>query len=317
MPCHPARARELLRKERAVVARQVPFTIRLKDRTLADSEVDGVQLRVDPGSKGTGLHLTDEKKEANDQGATVTVRRGLISVELQHRGNQISMCMQQRAGYRRRRRSANCRYRAPRYSNRTHPTGWLPPSLRHRVDTALSQATRMCRYAPVTDIHMENVSFDTHAMSAGRPLYGAEYTQGPLAGTTVRAFMKAGTRSYGFPRRCSSPRPPDAAPTHAPPPTGTDSRVYCGLAPSSTSDTSPGILYAPPCRPASGPGHGPDVSPYEPEASTVSPQEQDGSTSRTGTYDFYSGARDTATPSGLKQRRQYLQKSLERHEPAA
>lgn len=213
MPCHPARARELLRKERAVVARQVPFTIRLKDRTLADSEVDGVQLRVDPGSKGTGLHLTDEKKEANDQGATVTVRRGLISVELQHRGNQISMCMQQRAGYRRRRRSANCRYRAPRYSNRTHPTGWLPPSLRHRVDTALSQATRMCRYAPVTEIHMENVSFDTHAMSAGRPLYGAEYTQGPLAGTTVRAFMKAGTRSYGFPRRCSSPRPPDAAPT--------------------------------------------------------------------------------------------------------
>jgi hypothetical protein len=217
MPCHPARARGLLRKERAVVARQVPFTIRLKDRTLADSEVDGVQLRIDPGSKGTGLHLTDEKKEANDQGATVTVRRGLISVELQHRGNQISMCMQQRAGYRRRRRSANCRYRAPRYSNRTHPTGWLPPSLRHRVDTALSQATRMCRYAPVTDIHMENVSFDTHAMSAGRPLYGAEYTQGPLAGTTVRAFMKAGTRSYGFPRRCSSPRPPDAAPTHAPP----------------------------------------------------------------------------------------------------
>jgi hypothetical protein len=191
MPCHPARARELLRKERAVVARQVPFTIRLKDRTLADSEVDGVQLRVDPGSKGTGLHLTDEKKEANDQGATVTVRRGLISVELQHRGNQISMCMQQRAGYRRRRRSANCRYRAPRYSNRTHPTGWLPPSLRHRVDTALSQATRMCRYAPVAEIHMENVSFDTHAMSAGRPLYGAEYTQGPLAGTTVRAYLHA------------------------------------------------------------------------------------------------------------------------------
>ncbi|MGW3031005.1 RNA-guided endonuclease IscB [Streptomyces sp. NPDC001178] len=191
MPCHPARARELLSKGRAVVARQVPFTIRLKDRTLADSEVDGVQLRIDPGSKGTGLHLTDEKKETNGQGATVTVRRGLISVELQHRGDQIRMCMQQRAGYRHRRRSANCRYRAPRYNNRPHPTGWLPPSLRHRVDTTLSQATRMCRYAPVTEIHMENVSFDTHAMSAGRPLYGAEYTQGPLAGTTVRAYLNA------------------------------------------------------------------------------------------------------------------------------
>lgn len=41
MPCHPARARELLGKGRAVVARQVPFTIRLKDRALPDSEVDG------------------------------------------------------------------------------------------------------------------------------------------------------------------------------------------------------------------------------------------------------------------------------------
>ncbi|MGW0841988.1 RRXRR domain-containing protein [Streptomyces sp. NPDC002787] len=47
MPCHPARARELLEKGRAVVAQQVPFTIRLKDRTLAESEVDGVQLRTE------------------------------------------------------------------------------------------------------------------------------------------------------------------------------------------------------------------------------------------------------------------------------
>ncbi|MGX1475502.1 UNVERIFIED_CONTAM: hypothetical protein RKD50_004310 [Streptomyces canus] len=69
MPCHPARARELLGNRKAVVARQVPFTIRLKDRTRAESEVDGVQLRIDPGSKGTGLALTDEKKEADEHGA--------------------------------------------------------------------------------------------------------------------------------------------------------------------------------------------------------------------------------------------------------
>ncbi|WP_427168613.1 RRXRR domain-containing protein [Streptomyces sp. C1-1] len=62
MPCHPARARELLRRGRAVVARQVPFTVRLKDRALTDSEIEGVQLRIDPGAKGTGPVLTDEKK---------------------------------------------------------------------------------------------------------------------------------------------------------------------------------------------------------------------------------------------------------------
>ncbi|MGW2646994.1 RNA-guided endonuclease IscB [Streptomyces sp. NPDC001393] len=189
MPCHPARARELLRKDRAVVARQVPFTIRLKDRALADSEVDGVQLRIDPGSQGTGLVLTDEKKEATEDGANVTVRRGLVSVELQHRGAQIQASMQQRAGCRKRRRSANCRYRSPRSNNRVRPEGWLPPSLRHRVDTTFSIARRLCRYAPVTEIHLERTAFDTHSMSAGRPLYGAEYAQGTLAGTTARAYL--------------------------------------------------------------------------------------------------------------------------------
>ncbi|MEU9390588.1 RNA-guided endonuclease IscB [Streptomyces sp. NPDC048324] len=191
MPCHPARARELLRSGRAVVARQVPFTIRLKDRALDDSEVQGVQLRIDPGSKGTGLVLTDEKKEPRAGDAATTVRRGLISVELLHRGDQIRVCMQQRAGYRHRRRSANCRHRAPRSNNRGRLPGWLPPSLRHRVDTALSQATRLCRYAPVTEIHLESGPFDTHAMSAGMRLYGSQYARGPLAGTRVRSYLRA------------------------------------------------------------------------------------------------------------------------------
>lgn len=191
MPCHPARARELLRKGRAAVARQVPFTIRLKDRTRAESEVGGVQLRIDPGAKGTGLVLTDEKNEIDGQGRAVIVRRGLISVELQHRGDQIHKSMRQRAGYRHRRRSANCRYRARRSQNRTAAQGWLPPSLRHRVDTTLSITTRMCRYAPVTEIHVESVAFDTHSMSAGRALRGIEYRHGPLADTDARAYLHA------------------------------------------------------------------------------------------------------------------------------
>ncbi|MGV9284848.1 RNA-guided endonuclease IscB [Streptomyces sp. NPDC003730] len=160
MPCHPARARKLLARGRAVVVRRVPFAIRLKDRTRAKSCVDGVQLRIDPGSHGTGLVLTDEKKESGAHNAVITVRRGLFSVELQHRGDQIRACMQQRAGYRRRRRSANRRYRAPRSWNRTRPIGWLPPSVRHRVDTTTSLANRLTRYAPVTEIHVESVAFD-------------------------------------------------------------------------------------------------------------------------------------------------------------
>ncbi|WP_343233405.1 RRXRR domain-containing protein, partial [Streptomonospora sp. PA3] len=54
-PCHPARARQLLDKGRAVVHRRTPFTIRLKDRTVENSEVDGVDVGIDPGSKHTGV----------------------------------------------------------------------------------------------------------------------------------------------------------------------------------------------------------------------------------------------------------------------
>ncbi|MFF9808865.1 RNA-guided endonuclease IscB [Streptomyces coeruleorubidus] len=191
MPCHPARARELLGKGRAVVVRRVPFVIRLKDRTPDESEVEGVQLRVDPGSKGSGLVLTDEKREPHDRSTVVTVRRGLVSVELQHRGDQIRAGMRRRAGYRRRRRKANLRYRAPRSDNRARRSGWLPPSLRHRVDTTFSLADRLCRWAPVTGIHVESVAFDTHSLIAGRLIQGTEHQRGPLAGTTPRAHLRA------------------------------------------------------------------------------------------------------------------------------
>ncbi|MFH8490689.1 RNA-guided endonuclease IscB [Streptomyces longisporoflavus] len=191
MPCHPARARELLDKGRAVVHRQAPFTIRLKDRTSVDSEVDGVQLRIDPGSKATGIALTDEKKESSHRGESVLVRRGLMSAELRHRGGQISRCMKQRAGYRHRRRSANLRHRAARSDNRARPEGWLVPSVRHRVDTTVSLVNRFCRYAPVTEVHVESVAFDSHSMSVGRQLRGVEYRDGALAGTDVRAHLLA------------------------------------------------------------------------------------------------------------------------------
>ncbi|MEU0198601.1 MULTISPECIES: RNA-guided endonuclease IscB [unclassified Streptomyces] len=190
MPCHPARAREPSRKGRAVVVRHVPFVIRLKDRAFDESEVEGVELRIDPGSKGTGLVVTDEKKELGDHGAVVTVRRGLVSVELQHRGDQIRAGMRRRAGYRHRRRSANLRHRAARSGNRARRAGWLPPSVRHRVDTTFSLADRLCRWAPVTEIHVERVAFDTHSLGAGRPLKGAQHQRGPLAGTSVRGRLR-------------------------------------------------------------------------------------------------------------------------------
>ncbi|WP_409471233.1 RNA-guided endonuclease IscB [Streptomyces sp. HC307] len=199
MPCHPARARELLRKGRAAVARYTPFTIRIKDRLLADSDVSGVAVRIDPGSKATGIAVTDDitRTSATHRDATV-LRRGLYAVELLHRGPAIRASMEQRASHRRRRRGANTRYRAPRFDNRRRCSGWLPPSLQHRVDTTWAQVERLSRLAPLTEVHIERVAFDTHVMSAGRGLIGSEYQQGTLAGYELRNYL---LEKWG--RRCA------------------------------------------------------------------------------------------------------------------
>ncbi|WP_306323451.1 RNA-guided endonuclease IscB [Streptomyces sp. CC224E] len=188
-PCHPARARKLLAKGRAVVHRHTPFVIRLKDRAVEQSEIDGVEIGIDPGSKHTGLAVFT---------AQVGERRGRYSLQLDHRGAAIRKKLEQRAAYRRRRRSANLRYRAARFDNRTKPKGWLAPSLNHRVVTTISWVDRISRWAPVRALHMERVAFDTHSISAGRPLEGAEYQHGTLHGYEVREYLLA-----KFGRACS------------------------------------------------------------------------------------------------------------------
>lgn len=181
-PTTPVRARKLLKSGRAVVARHTPFVIRLKDRTAVISQVDGVEIGIDPGSKHTGIAVFT---------AVAGQRRGRYSIRLDHRGATIHKKLEQRATYRRGRRFRNLRYRAPRFLNRTRPDGWLAPSLRHRVDTTTSWVRRLARWAPVRAAHVERVAFDLHTISAGRPLEGAEYQRGTLVGTEVREYLLA------------------------------------------------------------------------------------------------------------------------------
>ncbi|MFC5215481.1 RNA-guided endonuclease IscB [Streptomyces coerulescens] len=182
-PTSPARARKLLKVGRAVVARHTPFVIRLKDRTVAESVVDGVELGIDPGSRYTGLAVFAAAEDG--------VRRGLYHVELQHRGSQIRDKLTARAAHRRGRRTRNLRYRAPRFHNRVRPEGWLAPSLRHRVGTTMTWATRLARWAPVTAVHVELTAFDTHLLASGDALVGVEYQHGTLVGTEVREYLLA------------------------------------------------------------------------------------------------------------------------------
>ena len=176
MPCSEKRARLLLERGRAVVARMQPFTIRLKYR--AGGVTQPVRVKIDPGSKASGVALVREAPDG---------QHVLWLAEIQHRGHAIREAMGRRRAFRRRRRS-NLRHRPPRFDNRTRPEGWLPPSLQHRVDTTTSWVDRLQRLASVEAISMELVRFDTQKME-NPEISGIEYQQGTLAGYEVREYL--------------------------------------------------------------------------------------------------------------------------------
>jgi hypothetical protein len=60
-PCHPARARELLNKGRAKAFKRYPFTIVLQDRTVEESVTHPHRVKIDPGSKTTGIAVVQEE----------------------------------------------------------------------------------------------------------------------------------------------------------------------------------------------------------------------------------------------------------------
>ena len=182
MPCSEKRARLLLDRRRAAVFRRYPFTIILKDRSQDDCELQPVRIKLDPGSKTTGIAVVRE--EGGNKPVSV-----LFLAELTHRGRKISERLTARRAFRRRRRG-NLRYRPARFDNRTKPKGWLAPSLRHRVETTTSWVERLRRLTPVTGLAMELVRFDTQAME-NPEISGVEYQRGTLAGFELREYLLA------------------------------------------------------------------------------------------------------------------------------
>ncbi len=175
-PCHPARARQLLGKGKAAVYCRYPFTIILK-REVKEADSQPFRLKIDPGSKTTGM-------------AILNYRTGEVvwAAELQHRGWQIKSALDSRRAIRRSRRNRKTRYRKPRFNNRRRPKGWLPPSLMSRVYNIETWVARLRRYCPITAISLELVRFDTQAM-VNPEISGIEYQQGELFGYEVREYL--------------------------------------------------------------------------------------------------------------------------------
>ena len=175
-PVHPGRARMLLSTGKAAVFRRYPFTLILKQEVHSPT-VQPLRLKIDPGSKITGMAIV------NDASSEV-----VWAAELTHRGHAIKEALESRRAIRRSRRARHTRYRKPRFNNRTRLKGWLPPSLRSRVDNIAVWMARLMRYAPISEISLELVKFDTQAMQHPE-ISGQEYQQGQLSGYEIREYL--------------------------------------------------------------------------------------------------------------------------------
>lgn len=109
MPCSHGRAKELLKKRKAVVLRLYPFTILIKEREGGD--VQPIELKIDPGSKISGIALVADFK----RGKTV-----IWAANIEHKGNIIRSSLQSRRSLRRGRRHRKTRYRAARCYEKEH-----------------------------------------------------------------------------------------------------------------------------------------------------------------------------------------------------
>ncbi len=190
-PCSPTIAKKLLKAGKAEVFRQYPFTIILKkavrpplrkpQRTQAHQEavrqreVKSCQLKLDPGSVTTGIAILQDNKL-------------IWAAELTHRGQQIKHNLESRRSLRRSRRGRKTRYRQPRFLNRAKDSGWLPPSLEHRILTTMTWVNRLIKLCPIDSIAMELVRFDTQKLD-NPEISGVEYQQGTLYQYEVREYL--------------------------------------------------------------------------------------------------------------------------------
>ncbi|NEO40615.1 MAG: HNH endonuclease [Moorea sp. SIOASIH] len=172
-PCTPTIASKLLDAGKAAVFRRYPFSIILKKE--ANSTPKTYRLKLDPGSKTTGIAILQDNKV-------------IWGAELEHRGQQIKHGLESRRSLRRGRRVRKTRYRKPRFNNRKHPDSWLSPSLEHRVLTTMTWVNRLIKLCPISSIAQELVKFDTHKLQ-NPELQEREYQQGTLYQYEVREYL--------------------------------------------------------------------------------------------------------------------------------
>jgi len=174
MPTTPRNARKLLQQKKAKVVSCKPFTIQLLQATGETKQE--ITLGIDSGYKKIGFSAITKKQE-------------LISGELKLRTN-VSDKLTERAMYRRNKRN-KLWYRQPRFMNRvsSKKKGWLPPSVKHKVESHIRLVNKIKTFLPITKTIIEVAKFDAQKLQ-NVDIEGVEYQQGQMKGyDNLRAFV--------------------------------------------------------------------------------------------------------------------------------
>lgn len=185
--CPEAKARYLLKNKYAVVHKIYPFTIRLKENILCNNRVK-YKIKIDPGSKYTGLSLIDENNNVT------------FLAEIEHRGDSVKSGLDARRGARRNRRQRETRYRRCKFINRklkkdskykadsNRKDGWIPPSIKSVEQNIINWVAKLNKICNIADVSVESVKFDSQLMDNPN-ISGIEYQQGTLFGFEVREYL--------------------------------------------------------------------------------------------------------------------------------
>ena len=172
----PGPARHLLNRGRAACYRRYPFTLILKAGERAE-EPEPLRLKIDPGSKTTGL-------------AVVNDATGQVVWAAELDPSRPASESPTRSAPRLSPEPPPAPHALPSRSvpQPTRSDGWLPPSLESRVANMLTWVERLRRLCPIGALSLELVKFDTQLMQNAE-ITGVEYQQGELAGYEVREYL--------------------------------------------------------------------------------------------------------------------------------
>lgn len=180
MPCTEAKARKLLKFNRAKIYKRNPFTIQLKFE--CENQTQEINLGADAGSKHIGLSATTNKHVLYE--ADVELRNDIVNL------------LSSRRELRRGRRNRKTRYREARFLNRVKSKheGWLAPSIENKISTHLRVIADVYKILPVSNLIVETASFDTQMLRAkelGTPIpEGMDYQKGEqLYSLNVREYV--------------------------------------------------------------------------------------------------------------------------------